>query len=65
MYPVPPVKETQGRTDQYIGSWLKTGRIKREDVVIATKVSLNPNMCLCVCMCTPVVCVCVCACANA
>ncbi|KIZ07435.1 Aldo/keto reductase family protein [Monoraphidium neglectum] len=39
MYPVPPVKETQGRTDQYIGSWLKTGRIKREDVVIATKIS--------------------------
>ncbi|KIZ07436.1 Aldo/keto reductase family [Monoraphidium neglectum] len=39
MYPVPPAKETQGRTDLYIGSWLKTGRVKREDVVIATKVS--------------------------
>lgn len=33
-------KETQGRTDRYIGSWLKTnGRVRREDVVIATKVS--------------------------
>lgn len=38
MYPVPPAKETQGLTDRYIGSWLKTGRVKREDVVIATKV---------------------------
>ncbi|KAI8471365.1 MAG: oxidoreductase [Monoraphidium minutum] len=39
MYPVPPAKETQGRTDLYIGSWLKTGRVKREDIVLATKVS--------------------------
>jgi len=38
MYPVPPTKETQGRTDLYIGSWLKTGRVKREDIVLATKV---------------------------
>jgi aryl-alcohol dehydrogenase-like predicted oxidoreductase len=38
MYPVPPAKETQGRTDLYIGSWLKTGRVKREDIVLATKV---------------------------
>jgi aryl-alcohol dehydrogenase-like predicted oxidoreductase len=43
MYPVPPAKETQGRTDLYIGSWLKTGRVKREDVVIATKVRLIPE----------------------
>ena len=26
MYPVPPKSETQGRTEQYIGSWLKTRR---------------------------------------
>lgn len=36
MYPVPPRPETQGRTEQYIGSWLKkTGR--RNDIVLATK----------------------------
>jgi aryl-alcohol dehydrogenase-like predicted oxidoreductase len=38
MYPVPPAKETQGRTDRYIGSWLKTGRVARGDIVLATKV---------------------------
>jgi aryl-alcohol dehydrogenase-like predicted oxidoreductase len=37
IYPVPPAQETQGRTEQYIGSWLK-GR-KRDSVVLATKVS--------------------------
>jgi aryl-alcohol dehydrogenase-like predicted oxidoreductase len=36
MYPVPPKAETQGRTEQYIGTWLqKTGR--RQDIVLATK----------------------------
>jgi aryl-alcohol dehydrogenase-like predicted oxidoreductase len=36
MYPVPPIAETQGRTEQYIGNWLKkTG--KRHDIVLATK----------------------------
>jgi len=36
MYPVPPRPETQGRTERYIGSWLRrTGR--RKDVVLATK----------------------------
>ncbi len=36
MYPVPPRPETQGRTEQYIGNWLKkTGR--RNDIVLATK----------------------------
>jgi aryl-alcohol dehydrogenase-like predicted oxidoreductase len=36
MYPVPPKPETQGRTEQYIGTWLKrTGR--RHDIVLATK----------------------------
>jgi aryl-alcohol dehydrogenase-like predicted oxidoreductase len=38
MYPVPPRGETQGRTEEYIGSWL-AARGKRDDVVIATKVA--------------------------
>lgn len=37
MYPVPPKAETQGRTEQYLGSWLKA-RGRRNDLVIATKV---------------------------
>lgn len=38
MYPVPPVAETQGRTEAYIGSWLKA-RGKRDKIVLATKVT--------------------------
>ena len=38
MYPVPPRAETQGRTEQYIGTWLKK-RGRRDDVVLATKVT--------------------------
>lgn len=42
MYPVPPMAETQGRTEQYIGSWLrKTGR--RQDIILASKV-IGPGM---------------------
>src|ERR1700761_9587647 len=38
MYPVPPKAETQGRTEEYIGTWLaKTGR--RKDIVLASKVA--------------------------
>ena len=37
MYPVPPKAETQGRTEQYLGSWLKA-RGGRDRLVIATKV---------------------------
>ncbi|MCH4273303.1 NADP(H)-dependent aldo-keto reductase [Kerstersia gyiorum] len=37
MYPVPPKPETQGRTEAYIGSWLKRSG-KRSEVVLATKV---------------------------
>ncbi len=37
LYPVPPRAATQGRTEQYIGTWLaKRGR--RDDLVLATKV---------------------------
>ena len=41
IYPVPPKQETQGQTDRFIGSWLKKNRgsVKREDLVIASKVS--------------------------
>lgn len=38
MYPVPPKGETQGRTEEIIGTWFhKTG--KRQDIVLATKVA--------------------------
>jgi len=36
MYPVPPRGETQGRTESYIGSWLKDAKT-RDRVIIATK----------------------------
>jgi aryl-alcohol dehydrogenase-like predicted oxidoreductase len=42
MYPVPPKAETQGRTEAYIGSWLKQ-RGRRDDLVLATKV-IGPGM---------------------
>ena len=34
--PVPPSEETQGCTDRYISTWLRSQ--KREDIVLATKV---------------------------
>lgn len=37
MYPVPPRAETQGRTESYIGTWLK-GRKDRDKLIIASKV---------------------------
>lgn len=37
MYPVPARAETQGRTEEYIGSWL-AARGNRDDIVLATKV---------------------------
>lgn len=43
MYPVPPVKEKQGRTETYIGNWLKK-RGKRDDLIIATKVGASPHI---------------------
>ncbi|HET6786689.1 MAG TPA: NADP(H)-dependent aldo-keto reductase, partial [Aquabacterium sp.] len=36
MYPVPPRPDTQGRTEQYIGTWLRQ-RGRRQDIVLATK----------------------------
>lgn len=37
MYPVPPAPEVQGRTDKYIGTWLKG--VQRDKVILATKVA--------------------------
>lgn len=37
MYPVPPNRTTQGRTETYLGRWLE--RQRRETLVIATKVA--------------------------
>ncbi|EAT13690.1 NADP(H)-dependent aldo-keto reductase [Bermanella marisrubri] len=38
MYPVPPKPETQGLTEQYIGTWFAKHK-KREDIIMATKVA--------------------------
>ena len=38
MYPIPPRAETQGRTEEYIGSWLAARR-NRDKVILATKVT--------------------------
>ncbi|PLZ90204.1 NADP(H)-dependent aldo-keto reductase [Fischerella muscicola CCMEE 5323] len=37
MYPVPPRGETQGRTEAYIGEWLK--KQQRDKLIIATKIA--------------------------
>jgi len=37
MYPVPPRAETQGRTESYIGSWLK--HQPRDKLIVATKIA--------------------------
>lgn len=43
MYPVPPMAETQGRTEQYVGSWLKSSG-RREDITLASKVTGRSGM---------------------
>lgn len=42
LYPVPPIEETQGRTEMYIGSWLKK-RGQRDQLIIASKVSASAD----------------------
>jgi len=37
MYPVPPRAETQGRTESYVGSWLKDQQ--RDKLIVATKIT--------------------------
>jgi aryl-alcohol dehydrogenase-like predicted oxidoreductase len=39
MYPVPPKPETAGRTEQYIGTWLKANPGRRGDFALATKIA--------------------------
>ncbi|MDE1184448.1 NADP(H)-dependent aldo-keto reductase [Paraburkholderia sp.] len=39
MYPVPPRPETQGRTEQYIGTWLAKNPSRRDGIVLATKIA--------------------------
>ncbi len=38
MYPVPPMAETQGRTEAYIGTWFAAQK-NRDKVILATKVA--------------------------
>jgi len=43
MYPIPPERELQGRTETYIGTWLKkTGN--RDKVIIASKVCIESSL---------------------
>ncbi len=43
MYPVPPMAETQGRTEEYIGTWLKASG-RRDDIILASKVTGRSGM---------------------
>ncbi len=39
MYPVPPGRETQGRTETYVGSWIARNRARRGEFVLASKIA--------------------------
>lgn len=39
MYPVPPNKDTQGRTETILGSWIGRNKARRKDFVLATKIA--------------------------
>ena len=39
LYSVPPRPETQGDTERVLGNWLSKHPVKRQDLVIATKIS--------------------------
>ena len=43
MYPVPARAETQGRTEEYIGTWI-SARKKRDDFYLATKITGRSGM---------------------
>ncbi len=43
LYPIPPKRETQGRTEQIIGSWMKA-RGNREQIVLASKICGRSQM---------------------
>lgn len=38
VYAVPPTKDTQGLTEQYIGNWLAKNQNLREDLIVASKI---------------------------
>ncbi|KAL3570798.1 hypothetical protein D5086_028047 [Populus alba] len=39
MYPVPQRPETQGRSEEYLGRWIKRRKIPRDRIVLSTKVA--------------------------
>ena len=39
MYAIPPSAETYGATERIIGNWLSRNRVKRSDIVLATKMA--------------------------
>ncbi|KAF0896809.1 hypothetical protein E2562_028106 [Oryza meyeriana var. granulata] len=39
MYPVPQRRETHGRSEEFLGRWLRARRVPRDSVVVATKVA--------------------------
>jgi len=39
MYAIPPREETYGKTETYIGNWLKANPEKRKDIVLASKIA--------------------------
>jgi len=39
LYPVPPSKELAGLTEKWVGSWMQDQGIKRESLILATKVA--------------------------
>lgn len=43
MYPVPQRPETQGRSEEYLGRWIRERRIPRNRVVLATKFNAIAN----------------------
>src|SRR5581483_10507994 len=43
IYPVPPKPETQGRTEEIVGTWL-TSRKNRDKIIVATKVAGRGKM---------------------
>jgi len=46
MYPVPGDPKTQGRTEDYIGSWIKARR-RRDDIILASKITGRSQMTWC------------------
>jgi len=39
LYAVPSNKKTQGKTEEYVGSWIANNVAKRKDIILATKVT--------------------------